>query len=222
MQHRSPSLVAVAAVYAVLFLASVVVPTVLAGGEHFPSPFGPPEAASSYFAAHAGAVELAAFLQLGAAMPLGIFAASATSRVEFLGTKVAGTSIGLFGGLTASALLVVSAGLEWTLAQMHGGSAVGGDAVRALHLLAFATGGPGHVVPFGLLVAGLAVAGGLQRFLPRWVMVAGIVTAGLAELSTLVFVAPAAAYLLPLARFAGIAWIILAGALLPKSRTRSS
>ena len=38
--HRGPSLVIVAAVYVVLFIASIVVPTVMAGGQHFPFPLG--------------------------------------------------------------------------------------------------------------------------------------------------------------------------------------
>src|ERR1019366_2144620 len=81
--HRGPSLVMVAVVYVVLFIASVVVPTAMAGGQHYPSPFGPSDQAARYFGEHAGAVQLAAFLQLGSAIPLGIFAASASSRGPF-------------------------------------------------------------------------------------------------------------------------------------------
>ncbi|HKA42707.1 MAG TPA: hypothetical protein VKF40_12025, partial [Burkholderiales bacterium] len=40
-RHRGPSLLALAVVYAALVLAGVIVPTVLAGGHHFPSPFEP-------------------------------------------------------------------------------------------------------------------------------------------------------------------------------------
>jgi hypothetical protein len=214
--HRGPSLVIVAVVYVVLFIASLAVPTFMAGGQHFPSPFGPADQAARYFGEHAGAVQLAAFLQLGSAIPLGIFAASASSRLLFLGMKVAGIQIALFGGIAAAVFQALSASVEWVLAQpgLPGAS----DVTHPLHLLAFATGGPGYVATFGLLVAGLSVAAGIQGFVPRWLMVLGLGIAAVAEVSTFVLVFPAAAILLPIARFSGFLWMICAGAVLPKAR----
>jgi hypothetical protein len=214
--HRGPSLVIVAVVYVVLFVASIVAPTIMAGGQHFPSPFGPADQAARYFVEHAGAVELAAFLQLGSAIPLGIFAASASSRVQFLGLKVGGIQIALFGGIAASVFQAFSACVEWVLAQpgLPGAS----DVVHPLHLLAFATGGPATVATLGLLVAGLAVTAGLQGFAPRWLMLVGLGIAAVAEVSTFVFVLPGAAILLPIARFAGFVWMVCLGAALPKAR----
>jgi hypothetical protein len=218
-RHRGPSLVAVATTYVVLFMTSLIASTAMAGGQHFPSVFSPPSESSRYFADHAMAVQLMALLQFGAAVPLGIFAATATSRLQFIGMKVAGISIAFFGGISASACLMFSAFVEWTLSQP---GAIESDGVtRALHLLCFAAGGPGYVVPFGILVAGVSLVAGLQRFVPRWLMVLGLVIAVVAELSTLVLVIPAAGYLLPLARFSGFAWMICVGALLPKSKSGS-
>src|SRR6266851_4720446 len=131
--HRGPSLLGVGIVYTVLFLASLVAPTLLAGGAHFPSPFGSQALARTFFGEHAAAV------------PLGIYTATVTSRLRFLGANVAGVSIALFGGLAASFFLALSALLQWALAQP--GIADSAAAVRTLHLLAFAAGGPGHVVP---------------------------------------------------------------------------
>jgi hypothetical protein len=70
----------------------------------------------------------------------------------------------------------------------------------------------------GILLAGVSITGGLYRLLPRWMMVAGLVLAAVAELSWLCLVLPPASYLLPLARFPGFAWLIVAGALLPDRR----
>jgi hypothetical protein len=215
-RHRGPSLVAVASVYTALFLASLVVSTALAG-EHFPSPFQPEALSLAYFARHADAVRVGAFLQFGAAIPLGIFAATVVSRLRFLGVNVAGGFIALFGGLGASIFLAISALVEWVLSQL-GGTAVEA-AVRALHLLAFATGGTGHVVMAGLLVAGVSVAGGLSKLLPRWLMWFGLVVAALAELASLSLVFVPATFLLPLARFSAFVWMIGVGVLLPKTRT---
>jgi hypothetical protein len=214
-QHRGPSLLIVAVVYVTLFIASIVIPTLMSGGQHFPSPFDPVDQAARYFGAHAGAVRLAAFLQLGSAIPLGIFAATSSSRVQFLGRKVAGIHIALFGGIGAAVFQAFAASVEWVLAQP---ALPGADMTHPLHLLAFATGGPGYVATFGLLVAGLSVTAGLQGFAPRWLMVLGLGIAAVAELSTLVFVLPAAAILLPVARFSGFVWMIGVGAVLPKSR----
>jgi hypothetical protein len=218
-RHLGPSLATVGIVFVVLFVASLVVSTAMAGGAHFPSPFDPESLSARYFVGHASAVRVGAFLQFCATIPLGIFTATAVSRLRFLGVQAAGATIALFGGLMASVLLASSAFAQWVLSQPGVLDSV--VAVRALHLLAFATGGPGFVAPFGLLVAGVSVSAGIPRWIPRWLMMFGLVVAAVAELSTLALVAPAAAYLLPLARFPGFVWIVCAGVLLPRSRRKS-
>jgi hypothetical protein len=214
-RHRGPSLLAVAIVFAGLFVGSLVVVAAATGGAHFPSPFAPAAASDDFFAAHRDALRFAAFLQFGASVPLVIFAATASSRLRFLGIEAAGTLITLVGGVLASAMSALSALLQWTLVQAD----LGTDA-RALLWLSWLTGGPGVVVPFGLLVAGIAVTGGLSRKLPRWVMASGIVVAAAAELSSLSLVFAPAMVLLPIARFTGLAWLVVVGALLPSMTGR--
>src|SRR5262245_21273972 len=107
-RHRGPSLVALSVVYTILFLASLVVTAVMTKGGHFPSPFIAPDLAQGFFARHGNAVRLAAFLQFGAAVPLGIFTATVVSRLQFLGINVAGVFITLFGGFVTSLLCVIS------------------------------------------------------------------------------------------------------------------
>jgi hypothetical protein len=94
--------------------------------------------------------------------------------------------------------------------------------LHALHVIAFATGGPGVVVPFGLLVAGVSVTGGLMGLLPKWLMWFGLFIAGLAELSVFALIVYPAAFLLPAARILGFVWMICVGVELPKSRARRS
>jgi hypothetical protein len=214
-RHRGPSLVVVAATHFILFAASVLTPVVLAGS-HFPSPFEGAEQSTRYFGEHSTAVQVAAFLQFGAAVPLGIFAASATSRVQFLGMKVAGINIAFFGGVVGSACLMLSGFCTWVLSQPVVTESV--STTRAFQLLCFAAGGPGVVVPLGLLISGLAVVGGLQGFVPRWMMTSGLGIAAIAEVSAFTLVVPMGAYLLPIARFTALIWMILAGALLPKTK----
>jgi hypothetical protein len=195
-RHRGPSLILVASVHALLYLAASAL---LAGRQ--PSPFAP-----------AGA-----FLQLGSALTLGIFVASATSRVQFLGMKsVAGLYIALFGGFTSSILLALSAFVQWALA--HASAGLSSGAIQAFHLVQFAAGGPGCVAAMGLFVAGIALTAGIQGFAPRWLMVTGLGIAGAAELSSLVFILPQVAILLPIARFTSLAWMLCIAAILPKRK----
>jgi hypothetical protein len=216
--HRGPSLVAVAIVFVSLFAASLGVTAVMTGGEHFPSPFGPASAAMTFFSEHASAVRASAFFQFGAAIPLAVFSATASSRLRFLGVQAAGPTISLVGGTMTAAMTALSGLSQWVLAEL--GVSSSEPVLRLLHLFSFATGGPGAIVPFGILTAGLAVSGGLPRHLPRWVMWLGLGVAFVAELSSLTLLTPLAAYLLPAARFTGFIWLIAAGATLHKARSR--
>ena len=73
-------------------------------------------------------------------------------------------------------------------------------------------------MPFGLLIAGCAVVGGLQRFLPRWLMWTGLVLSAAAELSVFALIWEPAVFLLPVARFLGLLWMLAMAARLPVSR----
>lgn len=81
------------------------------------------------------------------------------------------------------------------------------------------TGGPGHVVPLGLLIAGIAVIDAFGGLLPRPLALVGVAIAIVAEVSTISIALHGGGILLPIARFAGYAWLIAAAALLPRNRT---
>ena len=216
-RHRGPNLGAMAGVYTVLFLANLGVTAILTKGGHFPSPFITPDSARAFFSEHADAVRISAFLQFGSAIPLGIFTATAVSRLQFLGVNVvAGVFISLVGGFAASAFAAGSALLQWVLGQP--GIAGQSEVMRALHLLSFVTGGVGFVVTFGLLLAGISVISWFTRSLPRWLVWLGLIAAGIAEISSLSLLFGFVGYLLPAARFAGLVWLVAAGFLLPRSR----
>jgi hypothetical protein len=219
VRHAGPPLMLPGALFMALFVGSLVAGSILTGGAPYPRPFGDADAAR-YFSEHAFATRVTAFLQFGAAIPLGLFTATLVSRLRFLGIEAAGVTIALFGGLAASFFLATSALTQWVLAS-PGVAAVTTDA-RLLQLLAFATGGPGHVVPLGLLLAGGSITGGLTRLIPRWLMWFGIVVAVFAELSTLTLILEPAVVLLPLARFPAFIWILCIAATLPSQRSRTA
>jgi hypothetical protein len=189
-----PPLGMLAIVFAAHFLAGIVISTAMAGGDTFPSPFGSTADILAYFRDHKDAVRVNAFLQFTAAIPLAIYAAAAAARLNRLGIRAPGATIALVGGVLSAAFLACSALLSWVLSRPE----ILGDPalVRALHDLAFAAGGPGHVVPLGLLVAGIAVPSLLARLLPRWLAVAGLVIAVLAALAILALLFTDAAFIL--------------------------
>lgn len=208
-----------AVVFTALFLAGLVLSTLLAGGDPFPSPFGSTDTVTSYFRDHTGAVQVSGALQFAASVPLAIYAATVSARLHKLGVRAPGATIALAGGVLASAFLACSGLVTWVLSRPEVASRA--ETVRAFQYLAFGLGGPAHVVLLGLLVAGIAVPGLLAGLLPRALAVAGLAIAAVAELSTLVLLTDAAALLLPVARFAGLLWLVAAGFLLPRRRIRA-
>lgn len=215
---QGPPLVLLAVIFSGLFVASVVGVGAATGGAHFPSPYDPISKLSSYLSAHHSALVIAALLQFAAAIPLAIFAAATSARLHHLGIRAPGATIALVGGQLASAMLIVSASCQWVLAQP--GIRDNAGVARAFQDLAFLTGGPGHVVPLGLLIAGLAVVAAFSHILPRPLALIGVAIALVAQISTLSIAIHGFDVLLPIARFGGYAWLIAAAALLPRSRSR--
>jgi hypothetical protein len=211
-----PPLPPIAIATVALFMTSLILPIILAGGDTFPSPYSDEAAIVDYFRAHPGPVLITALLQFAASLPLGIFAATASVRLNHLGVRAPGPTIGLVGGVLASASMALSGLLTWTLARPE--ILDHAELIRLMHDLAFITGGPGFAVPMGLLIAGIAVPGLLARVLPRWLAWAGLVIAGLAMIATLTVAIPALSLLLPIVRFPALAWIVIAAFLLPRQR----
>jgi hypothetical protein len=127
-------------------------------------------------------------------VPLAILAASLSSRIRYLGfARVPGVLIASSGGILASGMLATSALAQWVLSRPA--TATNSTVVRPL------------------------ADGGL---LPRPVWIVGIAFAAIAELSTIALLSEPAAVLLPIARFGGLAWLLVAAALLPTSRHNTS
>ena len=217
-QQAGPPLGVLALVSTGLLLAGLVTSAALGGT--FPSPYADPAVIAAHFATRPDAVLAGGVLLFGSSVPLAIYAATASARLRQLGVTAPGATIGLVGGVLASGALAASGLLTWTLARPAVREA--GPLVRALADLTFLTGGPAHVVFLGLLVAGIAVPALLLGLLPRGVAVAGLVIAAVAELSFLSLAVPALSLLIPLARFPGLVWLVVAGFLLPNQHPRRS
>ena len=217
-QQGGPPLGVLAAVSTALLVVGIAVSAALGGV--VPSPYAGGGDITSYFVNQPDATLAAGVLAFASAVPLAIYAATASARLRQLGVTAPGATIALAGGVLASGALAFSGLFLWVLSRP--GVTASTPVVRALHDLAFVTGGVTHVVFLGLLLAGVAVPGMILGLLPRPLAWAGLVIAAVAALSTLSLLVPALAVLLPLARFPGLAWLIAAGFLLPRRRPRAA
>jgi hypothetical protein len=213
-QQAGPPLAALAGISLGLLLIGLVIGAALGGVP--PVPYGSSASVLGYLREHPDAVRVAAVFTFGSSVPLVIYAATASARLRQLGVTAPGATIALAGGLLAAGGLGLSSLFLWTLSQAD---VRGDDAlVRALYFLVYLTGGPGHIVMLGLLLAGIAVPVLILGLVPRPVAWTGLGIAVIAELTTLVLIWPALSPLLPIARFAGLVWLIVAGALMPLRR----
>lgn len=186
----------------------------VAMGGVMPLPYGPAAAVVAYVHAHPGAVRVTAVATFASSVPLALYAATAGARLRRLGVGGPAAAIASTGGVLAAGSLGLTGLLAWPLSRPD----VTADAAlaRALYLLVFLVGGPGHIVALGLLVAGIAAPGLAMGLMPRPVAWAGLATAALAESGASVLVWPQCGPILPIARVAALVWLVVAGALLPR------
>jgi hypothetical protein len=220
VEHRGPHPGIVAIIFAGLFITGLSFVISFSGtAPYFPGPWEPASVIVAYFQHQPHDVMMCAFFQFGSAIPLGIYAATMSSRIQFLGARVAGVNIALFGGFFTAFSIALSALLLWTMA--YPGIADEPAVLRALYYFSFAVGGIGFSVPMGLLIAGISVTSFFMRTLPRWLTVTGFILALIGELSSLDLLFPQFLFLIPLTRFSGFLWLIAAGFMLPKSAVRT-
>ena len=207
-QQGGPPLLAPALAFGLLTVASAVL------GAAGTRPDSSAAEVAAYIGGNQGVVRLLAFAVFGASVPLAVWAATAYRRQRRLGVAAPGAVIGLTGGVLSAAALAMSGLITWTAAQASETPTV----ARALTSLAFASGGPGFVVPLALLIAGIAVPALFLNLMPRWMSIAGLVVAAAAVLASLSLLTPALYPLIPVGRFGGLLWLVAASVLLPRDR----
>jgi hypothetical protein len=218
--HAGPNPGILAIVYTLLFNAGLYQVVTFTGGPHFPGPWESGDVIAAYFQSHSTAALMCAFLQFGAAIPLGIYTATVVSRLQFLGVRAAGVHIALFGGLMTVFDMAASALVQWVMA--YPGIAQDTAILRALYYLSFAFGGVGFSVPMGILIAGICIPAAFMKLLPKWLIIMGLILAVFGELSWLDLITPKALPFIPLTRFPGFIWLIIVGFKLPYSRITST
>jgi hypothetical protein len=219
-RFRGPSLILLAAVHIVVFVAGLVAAAALRHGASYVTPFASAEAMRSFFAQSPTAVRVSSFFLFGSAVPFGIFAVTVVSRLRFMGVRAAGTNIALFGGLTAASALFLSGIAGWILSLPD----VFADApvVKAIYFLSFLCGGALYAVGFGLLAAGVSVTSYFMRLLPRWLVAFGMFIAIAGELSSLSLLTFPANFFIPITRYLGFIWMISVALVLTRSRNAAN
>jgi hypothetical protein len=219
-KHAGPHLGMLAIAYTVLFNAGLT--AVSAFGlpigvkpPYWPGPWEPPDVIVSYFHTHSFNVLICVFLQIGALIPLGIYAATIVSRLRFLGIDAAGPNIALFGGFLTVFNSMAAGFTTW--AMIHPGVMQDLTITPALNYLSYASGGPGFSMPMGLLMAGVCIPAAFRKLLPKWLIVFGLLLALAGELSWFNLVFPKALFIIPLVRFPGFIWLIAIGFMLPNA-----
>ncbi|PWT77668.1 MAG: hypothetical protein C5B59_03425 [Bacteroidetes bacterium] len=221
IRHKGPNLGLLAVIFAVLFCTGLsYVIAFRAGLPHYPGPWESSATIVQYFQGQPQNVLMCSFFHFCSAIPLGIFTATAVSRLGFLGSRAAGNNIALFGGFLTAFGVVISSLIGWVMAYPH--IAADENVIRTLYYVAFAIGGVGYSVPLGLLIAGISVTSFFLKALPKWLCIFGILIALIGELSSLFMLVPKLIYLIPLTRFPGFIWLILAGFKLPSTVVRPS
>ncbi len=214
IKHKGPHLGMVSIIFAILFITGLsFVITFTANAPHYPGPWESAQTIAHYFQNHSGKVLLCAFFQFGSAIPLGIYTATAYSRLRFMGIDASGTTIALFGGLMMTFNVAISALLLWVMS--YPGIASETVLNQAIYNMVFAIGGVGYSVPLGLLIAGITITSFFNKLLPKWLLWFGIVLSVCGVISWLSLIFPNLLFLIPLTRFPGFIWLIVAGFLLP-------
>jgi hypothetical protein len=215
---RGPSLILLAIVHILIFEAGFVAAMVLRHGTPFVTPFASAEALHQFLAQSPTAVRVSNFFLLGSAVPLGIFAVTAVSRLRFLGVRAAGTNIALLGGLIATIAMLLSGAVGWILSVPE--VLESAQLMKAIAFLNFLLGGTVFSVGFGLLAAGVSVTSYFMRLLPRWMVAVGMLVAIAGELSSFSLIAYPANFFIPITRFVGFIWMISVAVGLTRNRKR--
>ncbi|KAA6459740.1 hypothetical protein DYQ86_16650 [Acidobacteria bacterium AB60] len=219
-RFRGPSPMLAAGAHLAVFVAGLVASGLLRHGAPFVNPFAPGEQARVLLAQTPAAVRVGAFFLFGSAVPLGIFAVTLVSLLRYLGVRAAGTNIALLGGMTATMALFQSgiAGFLLSLPDVTASGAV----VKAVEFLSFLSGGVMYAVGFGLFAAGVSITSYFTRLLPRWLAWFGIVIAVMGELSWFSLLSFPANFLIPVTRYLGFVWMVLAAGVLGGVARRES
>lgn len=216
-RFRGPSLIMLATVHILIFVAGLVAAATLRHGAPYVTPFAPAEELRLFLAQSPTAVRVSNFSLFASAIPFGIFAVTIVSRLRFMGVRAAGTNIALLGGLTATIALILSGVVGWVLSVPEVSASA--QVMKVVFFLCFLFGGTVYAVGFGLLAAGVSVTSYFMRLLPRWLVALGMLLAITGELSSFSLIAYPANFFIPITRYLGLIWMVSVAVALTRNHT---
>lgn len=214
-RFRGPSILLLATAHILIFAAGLVAAAMLRHGGGFVTPFSRAEQIRDFIAQSPMAVRISNFFLFGSAVPFGIFAVTTVSRLRFMGVRAAGTNIALLGGLVATIALFLSGMSGWILSVPD--VIASAPSLKAIDFFGFLCGGVLYAIGFGLMAAGVSVTGYFMRLIPRWLVGLGMLVAITGELSWFSLLAFPANFFIPITRYVGFVWMILAAVALTRS-----
>jgi hypothetical protein len=193
------------ALFGMGFLLSVIL-----SSEPYPSPFGAPYGfateVESYFTNNQAQVQWMSFFYSLAALMLLIFAVGIATVVRETDSDAGVLStLVLSGGILAAVFIQLSALALWILARPA--TIADSALLRAMHDLAYLTGGPAHVLAFAPFIGASSIVFMNQATFPRWVNWMGMAAAVLSLLSVTALLWLPGTMLLPLGRVLAFGWI---------------
>jgi hypothetical protein len=127
-----------------------------------------------------------------------------------------GPYIALFGGLIAAANIFFSSLFLWVMAYPD--VAQDTSIIRVLYYVVYAIGGVGYSLPLGIFFAGVSITAYFTKLLPKWLVYWGFALALCGLLSSLSLLSLNLLFFIPLTRFIGFSWLIIAGFKLPSKQ----
>jgi hypothetical protein len=205
-QVAGRSAIVFAVFHAGFFIASLAVIPILAPGARIPNPFGSDEAARAFLLNNSEAIRISSCLQLVSAVCLAALGATMTSPHKSDRDASARLGLTLAGSVGAAVFLAAAALCSWALASP--GAIDPGSAFRTLQFLPFLMGGPVWAGFFALFLAG--VVWNEVSLLPKWAVWTGCLLSVISALAMFVMLTITVSVCLPISRFLGFVWLILA------------
>jgi hypothetical protein len=173
----------------------------------YPSPFGEQSRIERFFPQSRAQVQALSAVQTLAAVSFLVFAASSTGVMrEEAGESVPYFWVALAGGVVAGAFIFLTAIVVWTLSRPATTESL--PLLRALHDLAYLSGGPAHVLAIAVFLGGSSLAVFTTDVVSEWVAWVGFAGAAVSAGAVLPLVWYPASWLLPITRALLAAWIL--------------
>ena len=216
-KRPTKALIIFTALHFMFFFGSLIAIPILAPGSRIPNPFGNDAEMRTFFQATSAAVRVSDFLQLASALCLATLSPLLSDILTPSDRPSSSSWLTLAGGLGAAIMLALSTLFSWSIASPSAADL--GPAFHAFKFIPFLLGGPAWAGFFAIFLAGISI--GSRDLLPRGLRRTGLFLSFVSALATPVMLSIVFSPCLPVARFLGFVWLIVASVYLVRSPART-